>query len=222
MNEIFDFEKHEKLSKEILDKFIRENVIVLEFLEYEKYIIEIRNYSRSGINILLNIKEIDPYCKFRFEVAIDMKEDYDLIGFVDCIVETNIGIMIFDFKRSAASIPSFSGWKEYSKIQLWFYANYAGIKIDDIACLGYLNLSDIENSLILPTSTDVYSELFGKIGSKINKKEFPFIELCNAFQEFCHDTICEIREEKDFLANPKDNSVCTYCSVSNVCSRGRI
>jgi hypothetical protein len=215
--------QHYILCQKILESYLEKNFVKLEFLEYKKYLIEIVNYSKAGIGFLLNLKTIDPGAKLSFEVPIDFNAadvEYEFIGSVDCIATTKFGMMIFDFKRSAAGIPSFSAWKEFSKIQLWFYANYSNIELSKIACLGYLNLSDIENSLIMPTSKDIYQEIVDKIGVKVNKKEYSFIDLSKDFQELCHNTIYEIKNEKEFLANPKNSSVCKYCTVVNICDRG--
>ncbi len=217
----FNESDHLQVVKKIFYHFLGKHNVSLDFLEHRKYLIELINYSKEAILFLNKFREIDKNCKISFEVKLDKKQCDSFVGSVDCLVETNLGVFIFDFKRGTGGIPSFSEWVEFGKIQLWCYANFLNIDIKEVLCLGYLNLSEMSKSLLIPSSSQGHEEILNyDLGIKPVKKKFELLEKNKEFHKFYLETIELIKKEKDFYPNPKNHLVCQFCDISNVCHRG--
>ena len=67
-----------------------------------------------------------------------------LFGFVDCILKTEFGDIVLDFKRSKSGVPNKKQVLQFEKIQALSYAS----KMDsDVLMFGYVSLSNLEESL---------------------------------------------------------------------------
>ena len=145
-NKVWDQSQHQKISQAILQDFIDSQKLELNELDRQSYDIEIRNFSSNGIKTLIDFYTLDPDSRFDFEKPI---KDDEIVGSIDCIAKTKFGSFIIDFKRSESSIPSPAEVEKFKKIQLMFYCRYSKIEPNELAMIGYLNLSDISSSKLL-------------------------------------------------------------------------
>lgn len=215
-----EFEKLKEIASKSLDSHLEKYGIALESLEYNQYFVELVNFSLTGIKNLLKFKEFDSGCTYRFEVPVTNPKELSITGSIDCIIETDAGLVILDFKRSSGSIPAHKAWLDFEKIQLWFYSIFCGKPADELICVGYINLSHGEESFFHPASGEIASEL-KKIGlAKIKiKKDVVLLQKVEEFKTFLDQSIQDIESEKSFSPNPLNKSVCTYCHVANLCTR---
>src|SRR5690606_29762944 len=140
----WDEELHRQVSFDIFSQCLEKNKINLVAHLWSKHFQEVLIYSKTGIDFLLQLKNVIPEAKFKFE------QEYsdDLFkGRVDLIVETSIGKGILDFKRSAASVPSNKQHQNFEKIQMWSYLAH-GTKESDLLFWGYISLKEIQKSLL--------------------------------------------------------------------------
>lgn len=207
--------KHEHLCHLVFDTFIATNEMKLDKFEYDRVLSELKIYSGNGIRFLTEFRKIDPGATFVFELPI---EGLGVGGKIDCIVKTSLGDVIIDFKRSKSGIPTNREFLNFDVIQLWFYLNHVN---KNIIMIGYLNLSDIEDSLLHVTSS-IYLD-------KFEVKEFaPYLKIrdCEKFAELLERYVLvenqlkdKINTEKEYNAIPRKARTCSYCSVANICPR---
>lgn len=214
-------EEHFYLVKSLFDEFLEGNKITLPEFSYDRYILEIRDYTRNGIMELLKIKAIDPNCEYIFEYDLG-KEKSDVSGRIDCIVKTDMGVGIIDFKRSKASIPSLKEVAAFEKIQVWYYlANY-NIGPDQFSFWGFLNLGDVKESRIYTLDKEVSATLkeanFLKDSRFSVNKDSLESDLV-AFDKFLIELKNKINTETIYRAMPRKADVCTFCTISNICPR---
>ena len=144
----------------------------------------------------------------------------DVIGF-----SKKMGPIVIDLKRSSGSIPDKKEIEELRKIQLWYYLNFSFGKDwdpEDFTLMGYINLSDPDQSLVFYQDSEIASKL-EEVDFLSNKALIPFkkdvVECLEAFNELYQDTLRRMNVEKKFEINPESVSNCLYCPGSAICSR---
>ena len=220
-NHEWNVDEHLYLVKELFNKFLDNNKITLGEFSYDKYLLEIRDYTRNGILELLKIKAIDPTCEYIFEYDLG-KDRLDVSGRIDCIVKTDMGLGIIDFKRSKASIPSLKEIAAFDKIQVWYYlANY-NIGPDQFAFWGFLNLGDVKDSRIYTLDKEVSGTLkkagfLNDCRFSVNKE--PLENDLADFNQHIIELKNKINSETIYKAMPRKADVCTFCTIANICPR---
>ncbi|MCO4792505.1 MAG: PD-(D/E)XK nuclease family protein [Bacteriovoracaceae bacterium] len=217
----WDYEIHVKEVWNVLNEFVEKNKLNITELDLESYFVEIKNNSGNGIKVLLEFKEVDPTCRFIFEQKL---EDENVSGSIDCIVESKFGKMILDFKRSSGSIPSAKMIVDFKKIQLWFYSRYCNLPVEEIAMIGYINLSNISTSMFMIFHAELSPIISGmnhfkKLKPKPNVPKFGLSEKLDEFEKFHLDKWEEVKNDKTFQIKPSSSNVCGFCPVKTICPR---
>ncbi len=202
---VFENDRHEKLCLEALDKFILTHRIQLNEKSKFSTFYELLNYSRNGIEYLIQFILNNNGHQVEFERPFG-KNQWGLVGSIDCVIHLPENeIALFDFKRSLAAIGTKKDTLAFEKIQIWIYL-FILLKSQDkkIRSWGYLNLSEVETS-------QVYDEATSSLLTVSKMEEF---------QERLELLIEKTKNEKDFLAFPRTSSVCDFCEVQLMCDKG--
>ena len=189
----------------------------------DENVVEIISYTKEAILTLVEMKT-QFGMTYEFELPFQMREEnINFNGSIDLFasgVETN---MIVDFKRSNASFTSYQSLKDFEQIQLWFYLlrMYKAKKVSltqDLA-IGYIDLSNIENSLFLTNSPTLLSEL--KNIKKFTKVQLlsDFEDLLEEYQKFENEVIANLNSDISFAPNPSSPRSCNFCSISSICPK---
>jgi len=215
----------EPIFKEVVEntyaEFIKENRKHLNDMKEKLSLYEIYNYSESGIKFVLNILDNLPGSTVEFETSL--AEGSDVSGRIDCLIKYEDKFVILDFKRSGFSIPTKSDIEKFNKIQLPFYLNYFGGDLSSVIFWGFVNLSEPEASLVINGGHDLSKELMSNVGLSSSSRKSGFDQISDWFEDYSDfekEAIGNLFKESEWKANPRKDDVCTFCSVSNLCTRG--
>ena len=216
-------------SMESFDNILNEKIKELPryYLEdkalYDEIYAEVRFFAKQSITELLKLKVLDEDLVFEIEWKMKSEEasgSADVIGF-----SKKMGPIVIDLKRSSGSIPDKKEIEELRKIQLWYYLNFSFGKDwdpEDFTLMGYINLSDPDQSLVFYQDSEIASKL-EEVDFLSDKALIPFkkdvVECLEAFNELYQDTLRRMNVEKKFEINPESVSNCLYCPGSAICSR---
>lgn len=225
------FEKSKVWSEEILKEvvsevyknFVQENRKYLSEVKEKISLYEIYNYSENGIKYILNILEALPGSIITFEDYLADKEFVS--GRIDCLIKFEDKVIILDFKRSGYSIPNKSEVEKFTKIQLPFYLKHFGGEIQDVLFWGFVNLSDTDECLIIHGAHELAMDFLDKAGLAKKQRKSAFDDVAGWFSEYCEyedSVIEELKSEVAWKAEPAKDDTCTFCSVSNLCTRGSL
>jgi CRISPR/Cas system-associated exonuclease Cas4 (RecB family) len=219
-NKEFDEKKHVKLVEDMFNQFIDKLELTLNEFSYDRFLIELKDYSRNGIENLLKLKELDPKLEYIFEYNI--AQDYPFLsGRIDCLIKGDFGVGMIDFKRSQGSIPTKAEIDKFDKIQLWFYLKHYDPSPHSYSFWGFMDLSDVESSRVFTADKDMSTALSGV--EFLDKCRFVLNENLGAglqeYSEIEKETLVNINNEKKYEPLPRKADVCTFCSVANICPR---
>ncbi|MCT4643265.1 MAG: PD-(D/E)XK nuclease family protein [Bacteriovoracaceae bacterium] len=213
----YDEKEHVNLIKSSLHKYKLENDI-----EYSLSFLEVKNFTFSTILELLELKR-EYGLNFTFEKDIS-SNIVSHIGSIDCFGTGNVNVL-FDFKRGASSIPSKKALLEFSKIQVLLYLlntkKTAPSFFEKEFLTGFINLSELESSLIISNSKDLAKSLKQtglKLFSKIQVIE-NFDEVLEDYEAFETQKVLDMNNDNLFLPTPSSDQICTFCDIKNVCVR---
>jgi len=196
---------HRDLCQFVLEDFLTKRKIRLSSKAKLVAFYELIHYSQNGIEFLLNFLVSNKAIDVTFETPVG-NNPLGIVGSIDCLITLPENqIAIFDFKRSAAAIGSKKETLAFEKIQIWIYLILqVRYHSKNIHTWGYLNLSEIEASLI-------FKEL-----ESVTLNDF-YIE---EFKNFLLELIGKINKEEKFKAAPRNNKICHFCEVSLLCDKG--
>ncbi|EQC44770.1 PD-(D/E)XK nuclease family protein [Bacteriovorax sp. Seq25_V] len=208
---------------ENLFKSCAESILKTKLAEYriapkktmrEKVLAEIVGLTTPISTYLIAIKKLDGFV-LDFEFPIK-KIDDNYTGKIDLVIRTPHGSYIFDFKRSKSSIPSFKSLSDVEKIQLWFYAHALKKRGDQILAVGYINLSDLTESLIVSnTDSSLIPETKNTTHEELDQKIVDF-------KVFLEELTEKIRNDRTFDIAPASAGVCSYCLANSICPKNGV
>ena len=172
---------------------------------------ELRVYAQNGIEFLLQFICQLEQPTLALEVSIDPRGNSPFSGKVDCVIHSLSGDFIFDFKRSGSSIPSKKEVEEYQNIQLCYYAHHLPGN-HNWKGLGYINLSDPDNSLLW--LEDTIPQPRGKV-YQTNQLNSLIAGYGAQEQRYCQ----ELSAQTQFAPQPRTPSVCRFCPLELICPR---
>lgn len=216
----WNIQKHQALCVSELQAMLEKHKITLERSDYLSALQEVRIFSKNGIQFLLALKEMLPDPIFKFE---DKYIDGEYAGRVDLIIETPLGIGVLDFKRSGASIPAKGEHESFEKIQLWNYLRHIERSDKEYLFWGYLCLRDLSESLLYSAWNEVSTLRFEEqeINIKIHEIDEAKFKLDQVeFSSKETNSFEKLKKDSLWLAQPFNKKVCTFCDISNLCTRG--
>ena len=194
------------LAFEMVHMHFKKRDVLVDKVEYGKITEEVYTYARHGIESLLSFYHELGGTNLHFEQLV---QDEQTMGRIDCLVETEKGSYIFDFKRSGASIPSKAQIEKLDKIQLPFYLS----KTKDVVLgVGYLDLSQPQESIVFLFNEEKVTSL--------KSSKLKYEELKSDYLALEKETLLRLELETEFLARPRNAKVCDFCSMQNICERG--
>ena len=201
----FESDFHELICRQALEEFVSlHNINLSEKTKLTTYY-ELVHYTKNGIDFLIN------FCKENEVISIEFERPlgdnfWRLVGSIDCLIYLkNKKVAIFDFKRSGAAIGSKRDTISFDKIQIWIYLLVV-LKNHNktIHSWGYLNLSEVETSLLF------YEENDQALTENI----------ISDFQESLEKIIERLNNEINFLPKPRNTKICHFCEIKLFCSKG--
>ncbi len=208
---------------EIIEKVLGPYFSEKNITEKDSYYVEVKTYTQTTIQQLLNLRQ-KFQMNFQFEKPFEQIENnLNYKGFIDLFAFNNDMNMIVDFKRSNSIFSTYTAILNFEKIQLWFYLkNLMRQKIltdEKKTIIGYIDLSNFENSTFFTDSKSAMSEIKGLWGLTRVKLLDNFEDLINDYDEFENELIEKLKQEQEFLPDPLNNKVCTFCALANICPR---
>jgi len=202
-----------KVDKEISDEITLQNILI-----------ELKSYTK---NIILELVDLKAKFNLKYTFEKDIKNSFNnAIGSIDCYAESNDFNLILDFKRGGASIPTNKGLFEFDKLQLWFYLNQVSLANPDFIkkdfLWGYVNLGELDKSLIYASSKDLKTSVLSKeskLLAKINVLKDDFLDELEKYKALESETLNSLKSEEKFLASPRKDTVCNFCDLKNICTR---
>jgi hypothetical protein len=211
--------------KELVEKsyleFVTKNRKAVAKMKEKVSVFEIYNYCENGIKFVINILENLPGSTVVFEAFLEGSDNVS--GRIDCLVKFEDKVAILDFKRSGFSIPTKSDIEKFNKVQLPFYLNNFGQDSSKIMFWGYVNLSEPSESLVINGEHELGKDIMQRLSYKVSTRKSVFDDMTSWFieyKDFEKETITLLSNECSWKANPIKDDTCTFCSVSNLCSRG--
>lgn len=194
-SQVQDTASNNAIIKNFFDSFIINNFKQIETHLYIDTLEELKTNANNGLLILKDVIAEAGECSVNFEAEIKhLLEGFS--GRVDVVVETEEKIWLIDFKRTDGAIPSKAECKDFSEIQLWIYSLAYEKKNKPIVFL-FASLSNRD---------------------KVLKEIVDFGEL-SKFKLFLEDLQLKMKNDSQFLINPRIEHVCDYCSLSEICPR---
>lgn len=211
---------YECISNQLISFFPKDS------FEFKKYFIEIYAYTIEVVQFLIKFTQLQKsHTELFFEFPFENKENEIIYsGSIDCFIKLPQGSFIIDFKRSNFSFSSYNSLLEREQIQLWFYVKQLKAKevLSENVSIGYVDLSEIENSTFISNSDDLLSMLRDTKFNMKMKKVSDWEELLKRYGEFEESLLQKIKEDRSFSPLPKNKMVCQYCLNQYVCSRGEL
>jgi RecB family exonuclease len=196
-NSKIEEEKILELSKLKLNEYIKCSNTKIDQAIYFEVLFELVEFSKNGLSYLYELRNKYQSAKFKFEVKLP-ENALGITGYIDCLVEKSDGNIILDFKRSSSSVGSITELDEFQKLQLWIYYLVMN-NVSNIDYVAYVNISEPERSLIYKDSLELKKDMF---------------------ESFLNELIFKYQKENKYLPIPLKESVCTYCPINQVCSKG--
>ncbi|MFT6631691.1 MAG: CRISPR/Cas system-associated exonuclease Cas4 (RecB family) [Bacteriovoracaceae bacterium] len=215
----WDEEFFEKLIFSVLKSYtIDKNIESID-----EYLVEVKAYTFNAINSLIHLKDHFKF-KYNFELPFrSVENNIKYNGSIDLYAKNEEVDLIIDFKRSNRVFSSFTSILNFEQIQLWFYLRRLK-KLNIISegktlFLGYIDLSNIENSLFFTNNKAMIKDFkkisrFGKI-----KEIEELTEFVESYSEFENDLMKRLSEDKEYLPKPFNKNSCGFCPLKNICPR---
>lgn len=207
----------------VIDQLLAESSIASETIasmNLAQYRQEIYHCAKNAVQFLSHLYQLHPAAKMEFE--FELPRAMGAKGKVDCVVRFDNKIMIFDFKRSGGGIPSQKEIFDFVKIQLWFYFHHLELTADQIPLFGYFNLSSPDDSLLFALNSidqDFYTQASLLENGKIVVFKDDFQSKLNDYICFENQIVGKLESDTQFNSNPRSDSICLFCTVSNICPR---
>ncbi len=213
----FNFEALEKLSLSILNRIITDNKLRVSAVEVRSALVEVISYVEDTICLLLDVKKAGAKLSFEYDIS---KFDPNASGRIDLMIEFNEDIYLFDFKRSKYGIPTKTELESFEKVQIWFYLTRLEQR-EKIKGFGYINLSEIADSLVYEVEGSVLGDLLID-QFKRNKLKAPFLQSVAEYLEYENEVNKKMNADQRFEILPASDKACAYCVAKSVCSKGEI
>lgn len=202
-----------QIVEEAIDKLLEEKQKKISPTLRQGYIFEVEEAVQNGLALLDQLSNELRLTSVRFDVKLQHKS-----GEADCILEWQGAKgqkwALLDFKRSKSSIGSKSEVEDLRKLQLPFYLHAIGLAPLDCAFIGYINLSNTTDSVLIAFDHELNSELsFSSFSMASNE----YIEFSRAF---LNELESECLTDTNFEARPLSAQTCTFCPISNICLKG--
>ncbi|MBK26664.1 MAG: hypothetical protein CME70_21870 [Halobacteriovorax sp.] len=206
-----------------LNKQLAKDQVQLGPVQYQEALYEIIMLSQRGIRFVEIITAHFGSGQTEFEKKFShIVDGIEHRGSIDYFFEPSGGQVLIDFKRSGGGIPSVGDFKEYKKIQAWYYINHVSGSNSEALLFGYLNLKDPSASLLYSEDKDLSKELKNLL-SDLDVKISHLPKYTELLEGYCveeNKLVQSLSNDEVFRADPLKDNVCGYCSIKYICDRG--
>lgn len=212
-----NLEMIKELSKELLNKYLIQNAISLNEINFLTILNEIIINAYNGIRFVQKFVECFPEFKIEFEYQLQSNEES--VGQVDFLASDGQSFFIFDFKRSKGGGASFSQILKNEIIQLPYYLCQIE-RLRQMNCIGvgYVILSNLSESIFVRENINGISPIYFGSEKILNKEEWMNFKTNSAENlEWQVDKIKEGFSKKFFPESPRESTVCNYCPAKLYC-----
>ena len=191
--------------------------------ERQRVAIELQAYTQSSIINLVRLKKC---LNLNYEFEKPFQTEIDGVihsGSIDLFAMNESSVIIIDFKRSARLFSSYETLLSYDQIQLWYYLrrlSQLGVVGKKSISLGYMDLSDNENSRLIGNDTEVLQAIKTETNFKNLKEVKDWDDQLAEYNDHEADLLAKISSESQFNASPREANVCGFCPIKAVCDRG--
>jgi RecB family exonuclease len=230
IEEFINSKSREENLKGIVRSIVERNIIKMNLtLSHETRAqneIAFLHRSQNGLQVLKKIEEIiGEEINWIIEKEFEFFEVEKFRGKIDCFTETDEYVFLLDFKSS--SCPTNTEVENYQNMQLWIYANAARKMGVDLSrkkiLLGFIVLDNPKNSRFFIDDSELL-EKFNKIDFPYSVKQFkqPIAGMVDASSSLLSELTQKIKNEVVFPPQRRNLTVCDYCEVNNICTKGVI
>jgi len=212
-----------EISVSELNKQLAKDQVQLKPVQYQEALYEIMMLSLRGIKFVKIISNYFGSGTTEFEKKFShLVDGVEHRGSIDYFYEPSGGQVLIDFKRSGGGIPSVGDFKDYKKIQAWYYLNHVNNDNQEALLFGYLNLKDPSASLLYSEDKELSKEL-KKALLELDVKVSHLPKYSELFEGYCveeNKLVGNLKNDEVFKADPVKDNACGYCSVRYICDRG--
>jgi len=212
--------KHKEIITETFDEILKTSGVTASDIMKKSAEAEIIAYTTTTIKNLLQAKKELGF-EFEFEVDIS-KFNVMASGRIDLLLEYHGKTYVFDFKRSSFGIPSKTDFENYNKIQIWYYMKILKDAGKEFGGFGYVNLSELETSLLYLSDSEsiIFEKLFNR--SKVHQLKMSVEDKLQEFDEYFDEIINLIETDTIYNPTPKSSTTCSFCMAGPVCPKSEI
>ncbi len=215
------------ITTEVFRRFIRENKLTLPPDTYERHHLIFRQRAANGLGFLRDLEQHSgEKISWKMETGFKVEGENILKGKIDCIGTSEKRIYLLDFKSTAGSAGSAGDITSFEALQLWVYSLAAKGLIPDFEkkeiIIGYVVLKSPESSVLAMTDESLHQALDNSGITKLTMFEGSFVDNLKKAEEIVTALTLAIRKEEDFSSRPSHDSVCTYCNLSRICTKGAL
>ncbi len=215
----FNTDDLRKLARNIINEVVKDHQLNINESERKSTLVEVVSYVEDTIQLLLEIKnKIGAELIFEYDIS---QLDSAVSGRIDLIIKKDDELHVFDFKRSSFGIPSRKELEDFAKVQMWFYLQRIEKISSKIMSFGYLNLSDLSDSLVYQAEESVIGEYLFAVTKKV-KPKFTVSEEIQKYKHFEMDQLANLGKDRKFQIYPRTDKACDFCVAKSICPKGVI
>lgn len=210
------------LTRRVMDEYIDEKNLELSGEAYLQWELLFNHRSMNGIIFLENLtRGLEEPVIWHPEVDFEFSDIYLMKGKIDCVGISDRFIILLDFKSTKSAASTNKEIENLESIQLWAYAKAASLKYEDFAkkeiIMGFVSLDKPTDSNLFHSSPEVEKSLKSLKLCTQGKSKKDFRELFQEAVERMQNLAIAIESEKNFIAQPRKEKVCTFCELNKVC-----
>lgn len=210
------------LTRRVMDDYIAEKELELSGEAYLQWELLFNHRSMNGIIFLQNLSAgLDEKITWHPEVDFEFHDSYSIKGKIDCVGISDRYIILLDFKSTKSAASTNTEIENLDSIQLWAYAKAASVKYEDFATkdiiMGFVSLDKPVESNLFHSSPEVEKTLKPLKLCTQGKPKKDFRELFQEAGQRMQSLALAIQSERNFVAQPRKEKVCTFCELNKVC-----
>ncbi len=217
----------EDVTNEVLQKYIVKNELTLAPDTLDRHRLIFRQRAANGLIFLRELEEkAGEKISWKMETGFKVEGENILKGKIDCIGTSEKRVYLLDFKSTAGSAGTGGEIMSFEALQLWVYSLAARGIIEDFSkkeiVIGYVVLKSPEQSILAMSDETLFQSLESTKLTKLSMLEENFHENLKKAEEVVTSLTLAIKKEESFPSRPAHEGVCTYCSLSRICTKGAL
>ena len=211
------------VKKELEALKVKNQLNLNEEVEHQR---SIQYYHRTlnGLSFLKQLAEsVEIKPKWEIESSFEWKEQFKLLGQIDCFHASDDLLIVLDFKSSSASASNFTEVKSLESLQLWVYLLEMSKRLKKMPSqiiMGYVVLESPQDSRLLVWGEEAFEKIKSQKFSKVQLLDSAIEADLEKFSIHLDTIVQTMKDEKEFKAMPRKKTVCMFCDLSSFCLKG--